>query len=150
MAYGPIPNRSEDLSRERDKNRSHRPQVKSGTMRPVTIPEPDPDWHPIATRMWESLKTSGQSDFYQDSDWAYAYTVMDDLSHYKKPSIAKDGSEYYKRSGQMLQTIMQSLTRLLVTEADRRQARIELTEEVEESERHLAVVHDYREGLGLS
>jgi len=71
----------------------------------VRIPAANKDWHPIAKRFYNSLKTSGQSDFYQNSDWAFAYSVADDLSYYKKPLVNRDGEEYNKRSGQMLQSI---------------------------------------------
>lgn len=147
---GPVPNRSDDLSRKRDANRGDRPELKAGTLREVSIPHEDPDWHPIAKRMWKGLKTSGQSDFFQNSDWAFAYSLMDDLSMYKKPLLSKDGVEYHKRSGQMLQVIMQSLERLLVTEADRRRARIELSAPEEESTpAAVLVMNDYKKGLGL-
>lgn len=145
---GPVPNRSDDLSRKRDANRGDRPDLKAGTLRPVTIPHADPDWHPIARKMWDALKTSGQADFYQNSDWAFAYSLMDDLSMYKKPLLSKDGVEYHKRSGQMLQTIMTSLERLLVTEADRRRARVELSAPVERDEpAAVTAINDYKAGL---
>ncbi len=60
---------------------------------------------------------SGQSSFYEASDWALAYSLMDDLSAYK-------GAE--RRSAQMLQTIYTTFERLLIAEGDRRRARMEL------------------------
>lgn len=124
---GPVPNRSEDLSRERDANRGTRAEITRGELRPVEIPEADPDWHPIAHMLWEGLQASGQAGWYQQSDWAFAYSLMEDLTRYKEPLVAKDGTEYFKRSGQMLQTIYSAMERLLVTEGDRRRARIELS-----------------------
>lgn len=147
---GPVPNRSEDLARPRERKGADQQSVKTGEMRPVTIPRADPEWHPIARKMWDSLKTSGQADFFQNSDWAFAYSLMDDLSMYKKPFVSKDGVEYHKRSGQMLQVIMTSLERLLVTEADRRRARIELSAPEEESETASVIaLADYRKDLDL-
>ncbi|WP_392839984.1 hypothetical protein [Streptomyces sp. LN500] len=87
----------------------------------MKIPNADRNWHPIAKRLWDSLKTSGQSDFYQNSDWAFAFSMCEDLSDHKKSG---------KRSGQMLQTVYSAFERLLVTEGDPRRVRIELNEPV--------------------
>lgn len=147
---GPVPNRSTDLSRERDANRGDRPEITKGTLRPVTIPEADPDWHPIAHMLWEGLIESGQSDWYQQSDWAFAYSLMEDLTRYKEPLVnQKTGEEYFKRSGQMLQTIYSAMERLLVTEGDRRRARIELSAP-DDSDEEAAVLTlaDYTDMLG--
>ncbi len=148
---GRIPNRSNDLSRARDahRTRSNNPTLRKGTLRPVTIPEPDPGWHPIARQLWDSLLTSGQADFFQNSDWAFAYSLCEDLSLYKKPLVAKDGTEYYKRSGQMLQTIYKAMNSLMVTESDRRQVQLELEQpdDGEQDRTTLAVIDGYKEAL---
>lgn len=149
-ARGPVPNRSTDLSRERDANRGDRPPITKGELRPVVIPHMDPDWHPISKMLWKSLKSSGQADFYQNSDWAFAWSLCEDLSMYKKPLVSKDGEEYHKRSGQMLQTIYAAMERLLVTEGDRRRVRIELSApESEEEPASVTAIADYKQGLGL-
>jgi len=127
-ARGPIPSREDDLARPRSRKGSDQQEVTRGELRKVTVPKADPDWHPISKMLWESLKKSGQSDFYQQSDWAFAYSLCEDLSLYKKPSVDRNGEEYFKRSGQMLQTIYSAMERLLVTEGDRRRVRIELHE----------------------
>lgn len=140
---GPVPNRSDDLSRERNANRAGRPTLTKGELRPVVnVPAPDEDWHPIATNLYMSLMASGQADFYQESDWAFAFSICDDLSYYKNTT---------KRSGQMLQSIYSAMSNLLVTEADRRRVRIELQEpEPEEDGATLTVLADYTEGLKAS
>jgi hypothetical protein len=147
---GPVPNRSEDLSRDRDKNRNDRPEITKGTLRPVTIPEADPDWHDIAKMLWQGLIDSGQSDWYQQSDWAFAYSLMEDLTRYKEPQVNKTtGEEYHKRSGQMLQTIYSAMERLLVTEGDRRRARIELSAPDDKDEdAAVLTLADYTDMLG--
>lgn len=147
---GPIPNRSEDLSRVRDANRSERPTLKSGVLREVHIPDADPDWHPLATRLWEGMVSSGQADFFQNSDWALAYSLMEDLTRYKEPHANKDTGElYFKRSGQMLQVIMSTLSTLMVTEGDRRRLRIELSQpEIQEEPASVTAIADYRKALG--
>ena len=141
-ARGPVPNREEDLARPRSRKGSDQQPVTKGEMRPVKIPNADRDWHPIARRLWDSLKTSGQSDFYQNSDWAFAYSLCEDLSHYKKSG---------KRSGQMLQTIYSAFERLLVAEGDRRRVRIELNEpEDEQDSAAVLAIADYKKELGLA
>lgn len=151
-ARGPVPNRSEDLSRERDANRGDRPDISKGTLLPVIIPEPDPEWHPIATMLWESLAASGQSSYYQQSDWAFAYSLCEDLTRYKEPLVNKEtGETYFKRSGQMLQAIYSAMSNLLVTEADRRRVRIELTApEPEEDDAVVLQLAEYAADLGLA
>jgi hypothetical protein len=145
---GPVPNRSEDLSRERDSKRNDRPEITKGELRPVEIPEADPYWHPIAHMLWEGLQVSGQADWYQQSDWAFAYSLMDDLTFYKNPFTTKDGTEYHKRSGQMLQTIYSAMERLLVTEGDRRRARIELSApDTSDEEAAVLTLADYTTAL---
>jgi hypothetical protein len=100
--------------------------------------------------LWKSLIDSGQSDFYQQSDWAFAYSVCEDLSMYKNPLLTKDGEEYHKRSGQMLQTIYSAMERLLVTEGDRRRVRIELEEPQEETTSAAVIaIADYQAELGV-
>lgn len=136
---GPVPSRSEDLARPRERKGSDVQSVTKGELRGVTIPHKAQDWHPIAVKMWEGLKTSGQADFFQNSDWAFAYSLMDDLSYYKKSG---------KRSGQMLQSIYSALERLLVTEADRRRVRIELSApEPEDKPASLIAIEGYRAAL---
>lgn len=139
---GPIRNRSTDLSRERDANRSDRLPLTKGTLRPVLdVPAPGEDWHEIAKDLYLSAAESGQSDFYQKSDWLLWYSLCEDLSYYKKMG---------KRSGQMLQTIYSTMTELLVTEGARRKVSIELHEpEDEEDDAAVLALVDYRTDLGL-
>jgi len=145
---GPVPNRSEDLARPRERKGKDIVPVTKGTLRPVRIPAADRNWHPIARRLYNSLKTSGQRDFYQNSDWALAWSICEDLSVYKEPCHDRNGVEYYKRSGQMLQTIYTAMERLLVTEGDRRRVRIELSAPEEEGESAAVLaIADYRAEL---
>ncbi|AKY03613.1 hypothetical protein SEA_IZZY_6 [Streptomyces phage Izzy] len=138
---GPVPNRESDLARPRSRKGGDVQEVTKGVMRPVKIPNADRDWHPIAKRLWDSLKTSGQADYYQNSDWAFAWSLCEDLSYYKKSG---------KRSGQMLQTIYSAFERLLVAEGDRRRVRIELHEpEPETTPASVLAIADYKKELGL-
>ncbi|WP_443058365.1 phage terminase small subunit [Streptomyces sp. NBC_00442] len=139
---GPVPNREADLARPRSRKGADVQPVAKGLMRDVKVPNADRNWHPIAKRLWDALKSSGQSDFYQNSDWAFAYSLCEDLSYYKTAG---------KRSGQMLQTIYSAFERLLVTEGDRRRVRIELHEpEPEEQSAAVLAIADYKKDLGLA
>lgn len=140
---GPIPRPEATLARPRERTGGeHGAQaVTVGERLPVTWGlDADPAWHPIAIRIYEAARTSGQSAFYQDSDWAILYSLCEDISYYKTPSKATavnrktgEASEYDKpRSGQMLQSIMSNLTSLLLTEGERRRVRLELQTPPEE------------------
>ncbi|MFF7254802.1 phage terminase small subunit [Streptomyces microflavus] len=139
---GPVPNRETDLARPRERKGGEVQSVTRGLARPAKVPNGDRTWHPIAKRLWDSLKESGQADFYQASDWALAYSLCEDLSFYKKSG---------KRSGQMLQTIYSAFERLLVAEGDRRRVRIELHEpEPEVQSAAVLAIADYKQDLGLA
>lgn len=116
-ARGPVPNRSGDLARPRERKGSEHKTATKGVARPATIPDADPNWHPIAARLWDAILESGQADFYESSDYAIAYSIMDDLSLYKSKDF---------RSGNMLQVIMATLSSLLLTEGERRRVGLEL------------------------
>lgn len=141
MAPGPIPNRSENLSRARNADRADRPDLKKGELRPVRIPHPDPDWHPIATMVYKGLRSSGMADFYQNSDWAIAWSLCEDLSVYKKSG---------KRSGQMLQVIYSTFSTLGISEGDRRRMRIELDEPEVESTASVTAIDEYKAALQVA
>lgn len=139
---GPIPNRSENLARPRERKGGNQQSVTKGVMRDVTIPQADPNWHPIATMLWNGCLDSGQADFYQSSDYALLYSLCEDLSNYKS---------YTKRSGQMLQTIYSTMGSLLVTEGDRRRVRIELCEPQSETKlASVSAIEDARRSLGVT
>lgn len=136
---GPVPNRSEDLSRDRDANRGDRAPITKGKSRPASVPEPDPDWHPIALLLWEATIESGQADFYESSDFAFLFSICDDVSYYKRMG---------KRSGQMLASIYSAMENLLVTEGARRRVRVELQDEVDE-DAEVVDMNERRKQLGL-
>lgn len=137
---GPVPKRSED--RRGHHSRDERPPIKSAPAgkrhRP---PAASKEWHPIAVRLYNSAKKSGQSAFYEASDWAMLYSLCDDLSYYKSQA---------KRSGQMLASVMSGLSSLLLTEGDRRRVQIELEQpedDLSAHEAHVARMEDWRARL---
>ena len=138
---GPVPARDDDLARPRARRGGDVQDVTVGELRPAIIPEPDAAWHPIARQLWDSLRTSGQTDFYQSSDWAIAFSLCDDISYYKRSS---------KRSGQMLTAIYSAMSSLLVTEGDRRRVRVELRRPEPSGESaSVTAIADYKRRLGV-
>lgn len=142
VARGPVPHREDDLARPRSRRGSQAPAVTRGLARDARAPGPDPSWHPIASQLWEAVIASGQADFYQQSDYAVLYSLCDDLSHFKRSA---------KRSAQMAQTIYSALGSLLVTEGDRRRARIELDLPADaDDDASVTAIADYKKRLGVA
>lgn len=113
---GPVPKRSEERIR---RNEEILPAEKLECVGEVVVPplnlpfEP----HPMVVDFYDSLVISGQSKFYEPSDWEYARLVcfiMQTIVSTNRPS-----SEMFKA----LQTAMSNL---LVTEGDRRRLRLEI------------------------
>lgn len=140
---GPVPSLEADLARPRDRKGGDQMAVTKGVAREVVIPRvSDREWHPIAKRLWDAAKTSGQADFYQNSDYAILYSLCDDLSYYKKSK---------QRSSQMLASIMQGFTSLMLTEGDRRRLRVELEAPAAPSQdAELYAINGYKDMLDAS
>jgi hypothetical protein len=81
------------------------------------MPPASREWHSIARRWYMALGRSAQREFYQPSDWAQAYLAAEVLSRL----LTAD-----KLSAVGLAAWDGMSARLLVTEGDRRRARIEL------------------------
>lgn len=131
---GPVPERSDR------RRRANRPEVDietaPGASR-VTAPTPLPGWHPIALSWYESLALSGQSFWYQPSDWAEAVFLAEVMSE-----ALTAGSI----NGPKLSAILSGASRLMTTEGDRRRMRIELAKPAEDEDETAAVtaLDDYR------
>jgi len=105
----------------------------------VIPPEADPDWHPAILRFYESLKTAGQSSFYETSDWGLIQYLCTRESMNLKSS---------RPSAQMTGFFIAALSDLLVTEGARRRARIELDRGPREEAPSVGIMHRYRTALG--
>lgn len=113
-ARGPIPKRSEQRRRV---NKPETPIVKAKGAPEVVRPEPDEGWHPIARRMFDALGRSGQSVFFEPSDWAKAQLAAELTSRALGQS---------RPPAQLFAVIDDMWSGLLATEGDRRRLRIEL------------------------
>lgn len=109
---GPIPERS-------DQRRRRNVGEPIETVAPVAIaveaPELGLDITGIARDWYDSLKTSGQSRYYEPSDWQTARLVAMAIAGYAE----RGGAE-------TLKAIMSSMASLLATEGDRRRVRMEI------------------------
>lgn len=118
-----IPKPESALARPRSRKGKDQQSTLHGVRRPLSSEyldrEAPEDWHPIARDLWNSIKTSGQIDFMQDTDVVMVWSLCDDLSLYKKAG---------KRSSMMFSAIHTAMGSLLFTEGDRRRVRMELGE----------------------
>jgi len=112
---GPVPNRS-DQRRRRNKEPGGGVTRSAGAEK-VVAPPAEPHWHSLAVDWYESLAKSGQSAFYEPSDWATARYVAEAMSR---------NLENSRFSAQLFAAVMAASTTLLVTEGDRRRLRVEL------------------------
>jgi hypothetical protein len=85
---------------------------------PVTwTAAPDPNWHPVAIRLYEGMIGSAQAQLYQDSDWATLWMYCTELS-----SLLFDP----RPSAERWKALHSLGGDLLLTEGARRRSRIEL------------------------
>lgn len=111
---GPAPKRSE----ERIRRNKEEPIDKVDMIGEVEVPELGiPNAHPIIVDFYESLKESGQSKYYEPSDWQFARYTM----HFANRLIQSG-----KPSSQMLAAVNNALQDLLVSEGQRRRVRLEV------------------------
>lgn len=114
---GPIPKRS-------DQKLGHRTKAELASIDKLEVSGPvDPgqllvdDPHPIVQELWDAALESGQSQFYERSDWATLNLVLHELNCYL-------GSE--RKNAQILASIMGALTELMFTEGSRRRLKFEI------------------------
>ena len=119
----------------------------------VEVPQPNPNWHPIAAQQYDALVHSGQVIFYEPSDWATAYTLCELLDRELKPkevkvgerdvvdvTVGEDGEQRIVVGGKdyvfelkettisaaSLKVFLSGMASLMATEGDRRRLHIEL------------------------
>jgi hypothetical protein len=120
------------------------------------IPEPKENWHPIAKNWYVSLAESGQSEFYESSDWAIAFLTAESISRDLSPQVVgvtPSGEilrDVIPMKGASLSAYMKVMGDLLVTEGSRRRASVELQRGIQvdpDADRAKATVTDIRSRL---
>jgi hypothetical protein len=95
-------------------------------------PVADESWHKVARMWFDSLAASGQSRFYEPSDWSTAYLIGESLSRDLSEQVVgfteKEGAimGVIPLKGASLSAYLKAMSSLMVTEGDRRRARLEL------------------------
>lgn len=100
----------------------------------VEAPLADPEWHPVAAAWFASLADSGQSRFYEPSDWATAVVLAESISRELKPQplvigVGKDAVLEMVSMPPKAASVaawLKGMTALLATEGDRRRSALEL------------------------
>lgn len=91
----------------------------------VLVPDVDPEWHPIAVEWYCSLAASGQSQFFEPSDWAAAFFVAEAMTRNLKSS---------RFSSELFKGVWAAMGELLTTEGARRRVRVEVDRAAENPE----------------
>lgn len=128
-AGGPPPKRSD----QRRRNNSPGVETAPAGDEP-DVPAADADWHPVAVMWFESLARSGQSRFYEASDWATAYLIAESISRELSPQpivVGRGEAAVVEKhemppKGASLAAWLKAMTTLMVMEGDRRRLRLEL------------------------
>lgn len=117
-----FPKRSEEVIR---RNIPEVPVQKITAIGSVPIPELNiPGAHPLVVDLYQSLKESAQNKFYEPSDWQMARLALYALNE-ELHGTWKDG-EPRSMSPMKLQVINQMFGQLMMTEGERRRARLEI------------------------
>lgn len=113
----------------------------------VEVPPAKESWHETALAWYASLAKSGQSRFYEPSDWAKAWLLADALSEYCTdvaigPAYDDNGKPITGRfaNAATLKVLLSEMASLGVTEQDRRRMRIEVERKPTQTEDELAEV----------
>ena len=137
---GPVGKRSDQRRR---RNKPDGPQlVVAPAAAEVVAPEPSEAWHPLMVDWYRSLMNSGQSSFYEPSDWEMARLAAHVMSQ------ELNSGEPVKAA--TLKEFQAMANNLMTTEGARRRLRVELQrgpQSVEDDE-SVSVMADYKEMFG--
>jgi hypothetical protein len=127
---GPAGKRPEE---KRRRNKDGGVQTEGKATANVKAPPAKKDWHAIAKAWYKSLKDSGQSEFYEPSDWAMAQIVAESISRDLEPQVVAVPEstgvpvfETVPMKGASLSAYLKAMAALMVSEGDRRRAGIAL------------------------
>lgn len=136
-ARGPVPKRSTERRR---RNKASKPDIAPAVTATVDVPKANSRWHPIARRWYDSLAKSGQSQFFEPSDWTSAYLAAEMMSALVRQP---------RPSAQMFAALWSAMADLLTTEAARRRVRLEIDrgQPDEGAQAGVTAIGDYRRRL---
>ena len=114
--------------------------VSKGEMQPVRWPRVKKTWSQQTKDLYNSVKDSGTSYWYQQSDVARLRFLCDEVERYRQAG---------KQSAMMYTALISEMSNLMFSEADRRKANIELQHPAtnEEEDAQVAHIDRYRNGL---
>lgn len=118
---GPVPKRDAERIRTNSESRADH-VTRYGR---VAAPAADKEWHKRAIAWYRSLRRSGQSDFYEPSDWAQAWVLADVLSKLLKSD---------QMSAELFKNWLAGARDLHTTEGSRRRSHIEIDRPTGEEE----------------
>ena len=132
LSPGRIPKRDEERIR---RNKPDVPTTKIPTVGEFKIPALGiANAHPLVRDLYNSMKKSGQSQYMEPSDWEYARITM-----YALNDLLTSPSGI---GAMKLQAVNQMMSSLLLTEGDRRRARMEVERVKEVKEDNVVNVSD--------
>jgi hypothetical protein len=133
----PVPKRNAERRRRNLESRADVAK-RSGS---VPVPPASRGLHPVAHRWYAALARSGQSDYFEPSDWAAALYVAEAIT----VNLAS-----VKFSAQLFAVVWAAMQDLLTTEQARRRARIEVERDIADQENRpgVTVIDEYRKALG--
>lgn len=126
---GPVGKRSDQKVRRNKTGEDGIATDKIEMVGPVDVPKLDLNFppHPLVQSLWESLPDSGQTRYWEPSDWQYARVALyalDDLLTKSPKGI----------SAMKLTAVDGMLKSLLLTEGERRRVKIEVERNQNEAE----------------
>lgn len=151
-ARGPVPKRSSERRRQNKDSKPTKAKAKAPAKRPkaaevvthpisgVAIPPAKSTWNPIAKEWYLSLAESGQSQFYEPSDWQAAVFVADVMTRNLRAT---------KFSAHLFASVWAAMGELLTTEGARRRVRLEIEREPpgDQPSAGVTALSDYRKRL---
>lgn len=118
---GPLPKRSEDRLR-RNKDTTGVPTDKYDLDGEVEIPHAY-FFNPLINDLWLALRSSVNARFFEPTDWAYAKLTLSLM----EAEMGQDPEHLKIPKAMMMANFDAMMSKLLLTEADRRKLRIEVT-----------------------
>lgn len=138
---GPVPKRSNQRHHQGAEYGDRIEMKKAPGRGPGKLPRVSPGWHPLMKDWFRSLKESGQSQFYEASDWQTARLLAEIMSQ------ELNSDEPVKAS--MLAEFNRAAASLMTTEGERRRLRVELQapQDGHDDGKVVSIMDRYREKL---